>query len=83
MLIIWVGAGLKSVALIHVSHLRISARVNSTQGLISVDRHLVELFHMARATRRQEILLLRIPAALPYFSPVCASLPPSPPSAPS
>ena len=41
--------------------------VNTTQGLISADRNLVELFKMYRASRWQEIKLLRIPAALPYF----------------
>ena len=67
MLIIWVGAGFKSVALITFLICVFPLVVNSTQGLISVDRHLVELFRMARASRRQEVFLLRIPAALPYF----------------
>jgi len=41
--------------------------VNTTQGLVSTDRNLVELFQMWRATRLQQLFLLRVPAALPYF----------------
>src|SRR5207237_713962 len=41
--------------------------VNTTQGLVSADRQLVELFRMYRATRWQELWRLRAPAALPYF----------------
>jgi NitT/TauT family transport system permease protein len=41
--------------------------VNTTQGLISTDRNLVDFFRMCKASRAQEILLLRVPAALPYF----------------
>ena len=66
-LIMWVGAGFKSVSVITFLICVFPLVVNSTQGLISVDRRLVELFHMARASRRQEVFLLRIPAALPYF----------------
>jgi NitT/TauT family transport system permease protein len=41
--------------------------VNTTQGLISTDRNLVDFFRMCKASRAQEIFLLRVPAALPYF----------------
>jgi NitT/TauT family transport system permease protein len=41
--------------------------VNTTQGLISADRNLVELFRLYRASRWQQLWLLRVPAALPYF----------------
>jgi NitT/TauT family transport system permease protein len=40
---------------------------NTTLGLSSADHNLVDLFQMYRATRLQEFMLLRIPAALPYF----------------
>jgi len=66
-LVLWVGAGLKSVVVITFLICFFPLVVNTTQGLISTDRNLVELFHMYRASRRQEILLLRLPAALPYF----------------
>jgi len=66
-LVLWVGAGLKSVVVITFLICFFPLVVNTTQGLISTDRNLVELFHMYRASRWQEIFLLRVPSALPYF----------------
>jgi len=66
-LLIWVGQGLISVAIITFLISFFPLVVNTTQGLISTDRNLVDLFRMSRATRWQEILHLRLPAALPYF----------------
>jgi NitT/TauT family transport system permease protein len=40
---------------------------NTTLGLNSADRNLVELFRLYGATGWQALLLLRLPAALPYF----------------
>ena len=66
-LVLWVGAGLPSVATITFLISFFPLVVNTTQGLISTDRKLVELFTMYRADRWQELRYLRIPAALPYF----------------
>jgi NitT/TauT family transport system permease protein len=66
-LVLWVGAGLPSVTIITFLICFFPLVVNSTQGLISTDRRLVELFQMYRASRWQELRHLRIPAALPYF----------------
>ena len=66
-LVLWVGAGLKSVVIITFLICFFPLVVNTTQGLISVDRNQVELFRLYRASRPQELRLLRIPAALPYF----------------
>jgi len=65
--VIWVGAGLKSVALLTFVIAFFPLVVNTTQGLISTDRHLVELFRLYRARPWQQLFLLRLPAALPYF----------------
>lgn len=65
--VIWVGAGLKSVSLLTFVIAFFPLVVNTTQGLISTDRNLVELFGLYRATRWQQLLLLRVPSALPYF----------------
>ena len=65
--VIWVGAGLKSVALLTFVIAFFPLVVNTTQGLISTDRHLVELFGLYRARPWQQLFLLRVPAALPYF----------------
>ena len=40
---------------------------NTTLGLNSVDRNLLDLFRMNGATRWQTLRLLRLPAAMPYF----------------
>lgn len=66
-LILWVGPGLKSVVIITFLICFFPLVVNTTQGLLSVDRNLVDFFRMCRATRRQELMELRLPAALPYF----------------
>jgi len=66
-LVLWVGAGLNSVVIITFLICFFPLVVNTTQGLISTDRNLVELFRMYRASRWQETFLLRVPAALPYF----------------
>jgi len=66
-LILWVGPGLKSVTIITFLICFFPMVVNTTQGLISTDQNLVDLFRMYRATRFQEIFLLRVPASLPYF----------------
>jgi NitT/TauT family transport system permease protein len=66
-LVLWVGAGLKSVVIITFLICFFPLVVNTTQGLISVDRNQVELFRLYRASRWQELRLLRIPSALPYF----------------
>lgn len=67
MLVLWIGAGLKSVALITFLISFFPLVVNTTQGLLSTDRNLVELFRMQRARPWQEIVYLRMPGALPYF----------------
>ncbi|VTZ22804.1 Binding-protein-dependent transport systems inner membrane component [Methylocella tundrae] len=40
---------------------------NTALGLASVDRNLVDLFTLYRASRWRTLYLLRMPAALPYF----------------
>lgn len=65
--VIWVGAGLKSVSLLTFVIAFFPLVVNTTQGLISTDRNLVELFALYRASRVQQLFFLRVPAALPYF----------------
>lgn len=66
-LVLWAGPGLGSVSVITFLICFFPMVVNTTQGLISTDRNLVDLFRMCRANRAQEIFLLRVPAALPYF----------------
>jgi NitT/TauT family transport system permease protein len=66
-LVLWVGPGLKSVTIITFLICFFPMVVNTTQGLISTDHNLVDFFRMCKASKWQEIFLLRVPAALPYF----------------
>lgn len=66
-LILWVGPGLKSVVIITFLICFFPMVVNTTQGLISTDRNLVDFFRMCKATKLQEVFLLRVPSAMPYF----------------
>jgi NitT/TauT family transport system permease protein len=66
-LILWVGPGFRSVTVITFLICFFPMVVNTTQGLISTDRNLVDYFRMCKASKWQEIRLLRVPAALPYF----------------
>ena len=81
-LVLWVGAGLPSVVAITFLICFFPLVVNTTQGLISTDRNLVELFRSYRATRAQQLLHLRLPAATPYSTPPPPPPPPRPPPGP-
>ena len=51
----------------HLHHLSRPLIANATQGLISVDPNLVQLFQMHNATQSQILRKLRLPHALPYL----------------
>ena len=53
-LILWVGPGLKSVVIITFLICFFPMVVNTTQGLISTDRNLVDFFRMCKATKLQD-----------------------------
>jgi NitT/TauT family transport system permease protein len=64
---LWIGPGTPGIITVTwlISFFPIVA--NTTQGLLSADMNHVALFRMCNASRWQEIFLLRVPAALPYF----------------
>lgn len=66
-LILWVGPGLPSVIIVTFLISFFPMVVNNTQGLLSADQNLVDLFRMGKATSWQQLWLLRVPAALPFF----------------
>ena len=65
LILMWVGAGTASVALIAFIISLAPIIANATQGLISVDENLVNLFLMHNASRRQILFKLRLPHAVP------------------
>jgi NitT/TauT family transport system permease protein len=66
-IMLWAGPGLPGIVTVTwlISYFPIVA--NMTQGLLSTDMNHVALFRMANATRVQEMLLLRVPSAMPYY----------------
>ena len=67
LILMWFGSGLKSVMLIVFIICLFPIIANTTQGLISVDPNLLNLFKMSNATRGQVLLKLRFPNAVPNF----------------
>jgi NitT/TauT family transport system permease protein len=65
LILMWIGSGLFSVALIAFIICLAPIIANTTQGLISVDRNLVDLFLMNNASQAQILLKLRLPHAMP------------------
>lgn len=65
--VLWAGPGFPGIVTITwlISFFPIVA--NTTQGLLSADHGHVALFRMCNASRTQELLLLRLPSALPLF----------------
>jgi NitT/TauT family transport system permease protein len=66
-IMLWAGPGMPGIIAITwlISFFPIVA--NMTQGVLSTDQNHVALFRMCNATRLQEVWLLRVPAALPYY----------------
>jgi NitT/TauT family transport system permease protein len=67
LIILWCGTGLQSVVLVSVIVGLFPMITNATAGLTSLDRNLVSLFELYRASRLQVLLKLRLPAAVPYI----------------
>jgi NitT/TauT family transport system permease protein len=66
-IMLWAGPGMPGIITITwlISYFPIVA--NMTQGLLSTDMNHVALFRMCNASRVQEMWLLRVPSAMPYF----------------
>jgi NitT/TauT family transport system permease protein len=65
LIIMWIGPGLFAVTLITFVICLAPIIANTTLGLISIDRNLVDLFLMHNATPAQVLFKLRMPHALP------------------
>lgn len=65
--VVWLGPGLPSVALTAFVIAFFPVVANTTHGLLSVDRCLVDFFRTCRASRWQEMRHLRVPAATPFL----------------
>jgi NitT/TauT family transport system permease protein len=65
LILMWFGSGVRSVMLVAFIICIFPILANTTQGLVSVPRHLVDLFKMSNASGRQTLLKLRLPHAVP------------------
>lgn len=65
LIINWVGAGIFAVMVVTFIICLAPVIANTTQGLISVDQNLIDLFVMHKATSAQILFKLRLPNALP------------------
>ena len=67
LILMWFGSGLRSVMLVAFVICLFPIIANTTQGLISVPRNLIDLFVMSNASRSRLLLKLRLPYALPHL----------------
>lgn len=65
LILMWIGPGIFSVSLVAFIICLSPIIANTTQGLISVERNLLDLFLMNNASRGQILLRLRLPHAMP------------------
>lgn len=66
-IIIWFGLGFGSIVVISVIIAIFAVVANTTQGLISVENNLQNLFKLYGASSNQTLTKLRLPFALPYM----------------
>jgi NitT/TauT family transport system permease protein len=67
LILMWFGSGLRSVMLVAFIICLFPIIANTTQGLITVDKNLLNLFKMANASRAQILFKLRFPHAVPHL----------------
>ncbi|HUA98520.1 MAG TPA: ABC transporter permease [Terracidiphilus sp.] len=67
LIINWAGAGIFSVTVVTFIICLAPIIANTTQGLVSVDENLINLFIMYKASPAQILFRLRLPNALPSF----------------
>jgi NitT/TauT family transport system permease protein len=67
LVILWIGPGILAVTVVTFIICLAPIIANTTQGLISVDENLVNLFVIYNASPAQILIKLRLPNALPSF----------------
>jgi NitT/TauT family transport system permease protein len=67
LIILWAERGTRSIVLITFLVSFFPIVVNTTLGMVSTDRNLVEYFEVCGARWWQRLLLLRLPYATPYY----------------
>jgi NitT/TauT family transport system ATP-binding protein len=75
LILMWMGPGIVSVMCVAFIICLAPIIANTTQGLISVEQNLIDLFLMHNATRAQMMWKLRLPHAFHRCSPACIASP--------
>jgi NitT/TauT family transport system permease protein len=65
--VVWFGPGFPSVVAVTFILCLFPVVANTTQGMMSADRNLQELFHVCGANRWQQLFWLRVPHGFPQF----------------
>ncbi|KAA9166122.1 ABC transporter permease subunit [Amycolatopsis acidicola] len=65
-LVVWLGPGAATNTVVAAMIAVFPVTANTLTGLKSTERNLVQLFTMAGASKRYEMVVLRVPYALPY-----------------
>lgn len=67
LIIVWIGDPFPAMVVCATVVAFFPVFSNTATGLAATPPELLDLFHLNGATRLQEVLLLRLPAAIPYF----------------
>jgi len=67
LIVVWFGYGFQSVVVVSFIISLFPILANATAGLTEIDPDLIELFRLYGATRRQVLLKLRLPHAVPFL----------------
>lgn len=65
LILMWFGSGIRSVMGVALIICLFPIIANTTQGLVSVPRNLMDLFRMSNASRTQTLFRLQLPHAIP------------------
>ncbi|MGC4934086.1 ABC transporter permease [Gordonia sp. DT30] len=66
-LVVWLGAGIATNTIVAAIIAVFPVAANTLTGLKSTERNLVQLFEMAGANKTHQLIVLRVPFALPYI----------------
>lgn len=66
-IVLWAGRGTGSIVIVTFIVSFFPVVVNTTHGMVSTDRNLVELFDVCNASAVQRIFLLQLPFATPFY----------------
>ena len=67
LIILWIGRGMASIVLVTFIVSFFPVVVNTTQGMVSTDRNMVDLFEVWNARWWQRLFLLQLPYAMPFY----------------